>query len=92
MDDRIKWNRKYRERLNEVKQPEPNLRLKALCSYLKGGKALDLACGLGGNSLFLAQQKFQVDALDISDVAVNYLKEQVKEKNIGIFPRVCDLS
>lgn len=35
------------------------------------GKALDIATGMGRNARFLAQHKFDVDAVDISDVAIN---------------------
>jgi SAM-dependent methyltransferase len=37
------------------------------------GNALDIACGNGRNSRFLAQKGFQVDAVDISDTAINHL-------------------
>jgi tellurite methyltransferase len=39
------------------------------------GRALDLACGLGGNSILLAQQGLKVDAWDIADVPVAALQE-----------------
>jgi 2-polyprenyl-3-methyl-5-hydroxy-6-metoxy-1,4-benzoquinol methylase len=35
-----------------------------------GGRALDLACGLGGNAVFLARRGFEVDAVDISEVGI----------------------
>jgi 2-polyprenyl-3-methyl-5-hydroxy-6-metoxy-1,4-benzoquinol methylase len=37
------------------------------------GNALDIACGNGRNSRFLAQKGFQVDAVDISDTVINHL-------------------
>lgn len=37
------------------------------------GTALDLACGLGGNAVFLARHGLAVTALDISSVAINKL-------------------
>ncbi|BCD68119.1 bifunctional 2-polyprenyl-6-hydroxyphenol methylase/3-demethylubiquinol 3-O-methyltransferase UbiG [Nitratiruptor sp. YY09-18] len=39
------------------------------------GRALDIACGRGGNAIFLASRGFTVDAVDISDVALAPLKE-----------------
>jgi SAM-dependent methyltransferase len=38
------------------------------------GKALDIACGNGRNSLFLAEKGFRVDAVDISTIATDRLK------------------
>ncbi len=35
------------------------------------GKALDIACGNGRNSLFLAEKGFKVEAVDISSVALD---------------------
>ena len=92
MDSKTKWNAKYKERMNELKEPGPNPRLKNQSVYLNGGTALDLACGLGGNSLFLARRNFQVEALDISDVAINYLQEQAAKDNLKIQPCVRDLT
>ncbi|WP_077212980.1 class I SAM-dependent methyltransferase [Bacillus dakarensis] len=92
MNSREKWNGKYQERLNDFKQPNPNTRLTNLSNYLKGGFALDLACGLGGNSLFLAGQGYAVDAIDISDVAITYLKEHTEVQNLSITAKQCDLT
>lgn len=41
----------------------------------KQGRALDLACGLGANSLLLAQNGLKVTAWDISEVALTKLAE-----------------
>ncbi|MBS4191869.1 class I SAM-dependent methyltransferase [Bacillus sp. FJAT-49705] len=74
------------------KQPEPNLRLKKLSAYLNGGTALDLACGLGGNSFFLSRLNYQVEAMDISDVAINFIKEQAAKYNLNIQSHTADLT
>ena len=38
------------------------------------GKALDLACGMGANAIFLAEHKLQVDAWDVSSDALKQLE------------------
>ncbi|WP_195891935.1 class I SAM-dependent methyltransferase [Neobacillus dielmonensis] len=87
-----KWNQKYKEKLNRLEEPQPNQRLKKFTSYLNGGAALELACGLGGNSLLLAGLNYQVQAMDISDVAINYIKDLAAAQGLSINPRVCDLT
>ncbi|MCL6573330.1 MAG: methyltransferase domain-containing protein [Bacillus sp. (in: Bacteria)] len=93
MNTRDKWNTKYKERINLRIKPAPNPRLKNLSAYLSGGgTVLDLACGLGGNSFFLAQMDYQVEAMDISDVAVTYIQEQATKNNLSIQPQIGDLT
>ena len=46
----------------------------------KSGDALDLACGLGGNALLLAKAGLQVQAWDLSPVAVEALQARVAQQ------------
>ena len=57
-----------------------------------GGKALDLACGLGGNALLLAECGLCVDAWDISAVSLKILQLQAAEKQLSIATRQCQIS
>lgn len=50
----------------------------------KAGDALDLACGRGGNALFLAKRGFTVDALDISTVVLEQLESFINDKPLAI--------
>lgn len=56
------------------------------------GKALDLACGSGGNALLLAEHGLQVDAWDISPVALGRLQEQAALKRLSIAIRPCHIN
>ncbi|MCF8052881.1 MAG: class I SAM-dependent methyltransferase [Desulfobacterales bacterium] len=69
-EDRIKWDSRYRENPGDL-EPSPLLTRFAPLSTV--GKALDIACGNGRNSIYLAERGFFVDAVDISTVATNRL-------------------
>ncbi|MBI5485514.1 MAG: class I SAM-dependent methyltransferase [Deltaproteobacteria bacterium] len=72
--DRIKWNKRFASEDSFLgTRPSPFLsreidRIKLLAP---GARALDIACGEGRNSVFLAQNGFQVTGLDISDVGLS---------------------
>jgi len=62
--DRIKWNDKYREGGYPT---EPAGIVREFSRMAPGRKALDIAAGSGRNTLFLAEQGFEVDAVDIAE-------------------------
>jgi SAM-dependent methyltransferase len=70
-----KWDRKYAE--SDPKQPvRPAWVLQQHLKKLPlKGRALDLACGLGGNARLMAQCGLTVDAWDISDVALTHISD-----------------
>lgn len=51
---------------------------------IKSGTALDLGCGPGNQSVFLAQKGFKVTGIDISPTAIKYAKENAKNANLEI--------
>ena len=71
LEDAIKWNQKHLE------HPMPETPSTLLVEFLptllnlEGHRALDIACGNGRNSKFLAQNGFEVDSVDISEVALS---------------------
>ena len=52
----------------------------------RGGRCLDVACGLGEQSLWAAQQGFDVVALDASEVAITALNSAAV--NLGVRDRI----
>lgn len=48
------------------------------------GKALDLGCGTGTNSIYLAQMGFDVTGVDISQVAIERAKEKADAAGLSI--------
>ena len=54
-----------------------------------GARALDLACGIGRNALYLADLGYQVDAWDASDVGLDLLRHELAARaQTGPPPRV----
>lgn len=71
VEDKQKWNKKYQN------GPVPDKPVKLITDFAHlstGTKALDIACGMGRHSKYLASVGFDVDALDISSVAINTLQ------------------
>ncbi|HTI49560.1 MAG TPA: class I SAM-dependent methyltransferase [Planctomycetaceae bacterium] len=65
LEDRQRWDAKYAAKsLPDRLAPDDWLVEQA--SVLPPGRALELACGLGHNAIWLAQQGWQVDAVDVS--------------------------
>ncbi len=56
------------------------------------GLALDLACGLGGNALWLAEREIRCEAWDLSPVAIAKLQAEANARNLPITARVEDLT
>ena len=74
--DKLKWDKKYQETTSLLKDREPSENLKKIVEKTKGKKALDVASGAGRNSIYLAINGFDVEALDISQVALDVLNNK----------------
>lgn len=92
MEAKEKWNNKYQDIILNKEDREPNERILKVISHIKGESAIDIACGLGGNSFFLAESGFNVTAVDISDVAINFVSEQAEKRGLKISTHVVDMS
>lgn len=85
--DQEKWDNRYQQ-----SDAEPNAAsaLKENLHLLpKNGRALDLACGLGGNAILLSLNGLAVEAWDISPVAIeklNAIHPEIKTEAIDITP------
>jgi SAM-dependent methyltransferase len=77
------WERRYAES-QQVWSGRVNPVLAELVAGFSPGRALDLGCGEGGDSLWLAQQGWEVTAVDISTVAI--ARGQAAATQAGIEP------
>lgn len=75
-DDKIKWDKKYQQTPTLLKDREASKKLKKFIKSVKNKKALEIACGTGRNSIYIETFGYEVDALDISDVALEFLNKK----------------
>jgi len=86
LDKLKKWNDAYQNADIALAIPAQVLKENEFLLPTKG-LALDLACGRGGNALFLARlnsANFQVDAVDISPVVLEQLKNYANLHDLPI--------
>lgn len=87
---RDKWNQRYTD--ESASQPLAAAVLTKYSHLLPAtGSALDLACGLGGNALFLAHHGLNVTAWDISDVAISRLIRAAQIDHLSLQAEVRDV-
>lgn len=87
---RKKWNDRYKS----IQVPNQVIDVLELNLHLlpAHGKSLDLACGLGGNALRMAELGFDSHAWDLSDSAINKVREFAQERQLVLSTRQCDIS
>jgi 2-polyprenyl-3-methyl-5-hydroxy-6-metoxy-1,4-benzoquinol methylase len=91
---RIKWNQRFGSQATYLgERPSPLLahEMERILRLAPGRRALDIACGEGRNSVFLAQHGFLVTALDISDVGLAKAARRADEAGVLVDFRQTDL-
>jgi 2-polyprenyl-3-methyl-5-hydroxy-6-metoxy-1,4-benzoquinol methylase len=78
-----RWDKRFgRKEFTLGKEPNPFL--KQHLHLLPRGKALDMATGEGRNAVFLAQNGFEVDAVDISQKGLKKARKLAREKGVKV--------
>ena len=85
----IKWNHTYQVNAQEIEA----CRVLREYGYLlpQEGFALDLACGLAGNAFYMAERGLTVDAIDISEVAIDKVNNHSERLKLDIMGIVRDV-
>jgi len=80
--DRQRWDAKYalRDAPTEIVADDW---LVECATPLPAGRALDLACGLGHNAIWLAEHGWTVDAVDISPVGLELADKRAKQAHVS---------
>jgi SAM-dependent methyltransferase len=82
IEDKVKWENKYKNEINLLSNRPHSIKLNLAVKYTNGKKAIDLACGLGRNVIYLAKNDFYVEAYDISKTALDNI-DKLKIDNIS---------
>lgn len=88
--DQKRWEKRF-GRKEFALGKEPNPFLKRHIHLLPKGRALDVATGEGRNAVFLAQNGFDVDAVDISQKGLKKARKLAREKGVKINTFLVDL-
>lgn len=75
------WDERYGAS-DRVWSGKPNQRLVEQASDLTPGTALDVACGEGGDAIWLASHGWKVTAVDVSEVALGRVVQHAEEAGV----------
>lgn len=83
--DSATWDKRYVEGVLPWDSGKPDLHLAAVIEVhgIKPGKALEIGCGTGTNSIWLAQHGFEVTGMDISQTAIARAKEKAAAAGVA---------
>lgn len=76
------WEQHYGQR-DQIWSGHANAGLVARVKGMAPGRALDLGCGEGGDAVWLAQQGWQVTAVDISQTALGRARSLAQRAGVG---------
>lgn len=71
---------------------EPTLFLAQVCREKAPGTALDIGCGAGTDSVFLAKQGWEVTSLDFMPKALEYTQQRASEEGVSVTPVEADIT
>jgi cyclopropane fatty-acyl-phospholipid synthase-like methyltransferase len=83
------WESFYEDREKDipffkVKGPDENL-AEYVKSGLKPERVLEIGCGPGRNAIFMAQNGAKVDAIDLSEKAIEWARERADKAEVDIY-------
>ena len=81
-EDRFKKRYESGDTPWDIGKPDFNLIQTVTTMAVEPCKALDIGCGTGDNSIWLAQKNFQVTGVDISEIAIEKAREKASNAKI----------
>ena len=83
MDEISDWDQRYAS-AEHMWSGQPNTALVSETRGLRPGRALDVGCGEGADALWLAEQGWDVIALDVSQVALDRAADQAERAGVQV--------
>jgi SAM-dependent methyltransferase len=77
------WDERFREG-EYPERPDPSPVLRRYVDAFSGGRALDVATGTGRNALFLADQGYEVDAIDRSREGLTIARRNARRDGLDV--------
>ncbi|MDH5255270.1 MAG: class I SAM-dependent methyltransferase [Gammaproteobacteria bacterium] len=71
---------------------EPTLFLAEICERRNPGRALDIGCGAGTDSVYLAKKGWDVTALDFMPKALEFTQKRAAEAGVSVRPVEADIT
>ncbi|MEU4382392.1 class I SAM-dependent methyltransferase [Micromonospora echinofusca] len=90
--DSTAWDERYASAPELVWTAEPNRFVVEEVAGLSPGRAIDLAAGEGRNAVWLAQQGWEVTAVDFSAVAIERGRELARQRDVSVDWQVADVT
>jgi SAM-dependent methyltransferase len=93
MNEHIGWNDHYRDGNLPWDTGRPSSELQRVFSQntILPGRALDIGCGTGTNSVWLAQQGFEVTGIDLAPLAVEQAEQRAHAAGVKVHFLVADV-
>lgn len=91
MGDSTFWNKRFGDMPLTLREVDPCL-LRDADLFQSGQSVLDIACGDGRNSLFLARRSVSVHGVDFSLEALQRLQHYAAQENLSVETQQMDLS
>ena len=90
--DRERWDQRYAAPGDDLNKGPSPLLVQYAPPYHPGIRALELACGLGHNALWLAERGYTVEAVDISLAGLRRARAEMIRRGLsGVHFIVADL-
>jgi SAM-dependent methyltransferase len=93
MTEHIEWNDRYRDGILpwDTGQPSSELQRVLRRNSIQPCRALELGCGTGTNSVWLAQQGFEVTGIDLAPLAVERAEQRAHAAGVKVHFVVADV-